>query len=111
LTIDVEKMVSESIDLSGFLKLNRPIKGVYLLYRNGMVVYIGRTRNLIKRLRDHACNPDMMPLDQVKFIQESNAKNRANIEARLVRHFMPALNKRKNLSTKPKYGTSLTALP
>ena len=95
---ETEKVVSDSIDLSGFLRITGPFrfKGVYLLYRGGEVVYIGRTRNVIKRLTSHKGNSAMLPLDQAKFIPEPNAKKRANLEAKLIRYFSPVLNKRKS---------------
>lgn len=60
--------------------------GVYLLVREGRVVYVGQSKNPLSRIGQHSRS---FAFDRVLFISEPNDSERTAIEAALVRRLDP----------------------
>lgn len=81
------------LDLSKRINLKSLIiKGIYFLIRNGKIVYIGQSENLINRIMTHYAN-NSMKFDTVRFIEFDGHKyDRMRYETRLILYFRPKWN-------------------
>jgi len=61
--------------------------GVYLLIRNGVVIYVGQTGNLRQRIKGHR----VRPFDDVKFTVCENRHHRRRLEIELTRIHNPEM--------------------
>jgi hypothetical protein len=68
----------------------QPLIGVYLLMRKGIIVYVGSSLNMPKRVADHRGNG--RPFDQVFYIA-TKANQREALERTLIRAVNPLQNK------------------
>lgn len=78
--------------IQGLADFNR--SGVYFLYREGVVVYVGQAVNVRRRVADHI-GEGVKDFDAVSFIPFAPDKLLA-AEARYIRRLRPALNKALN---------------
>ena len=91
LYIDLEKLSFNQISIK---------KGIYFLYKNSQLVYIGKTKNLYQRLNDHLKNDNKI-FDTYKFIEiTNNETNIVEIETFFIQKFQPLYNKLKKKKTK-----------
>lgn len=72
------------------------MKGVYLLYNNGNIIYVGKTNNLDRRLFQHSVgNWNYAPkeFDMVLCYIFQDKKQRTEIESELIKRFKPRYNR------------------
>jgi excinuclease UvrABC nuclease subunit len=75
------------------MKKYKKIRAVYLIYRDGKVIYVGRTVNLARRIRFHVLRGKLESVDQVKFAVAHYFRERRALECQLIHHFKPVFNK------------------
>jgi len=68
----------------------RVYTGVYFLYREGELIYIGVSCNIAVRLWQHRVSSKVW--DEVKFIEEPDYKKAIEIEDYMISAFRPPLN-------------------
>lgn len=85
----------ELIDIS---LLCKTISGVYILYKNEQIVYIGRAKNMIVRIIQHRIMKARGKFDfnGVKIIPCEGFEMK-KLESDLIRHYNPSYNINKNI--------------
>jgi excinuclease UvrABC nuclease subunit len=63
--------------------------GVYALYWQGEVVYVGRSKSLRTRVKTHN---EWMPFDTIKILRTNDFHEQARREANLIWRLRPAFN-------------------
>ena len=76
----IKKQKSDSVKRMG---------GVYLLIKDGKIIYIGESSHLLSRLQNHHYGFGC----QVLFIKCSNAEERLKLESELINKYNPRFNK------------------
>jgi len=74
------------------------MKGIYLLYDNGNIVYVGKTNNLDRRLYQHSAgdwNHAPKNFDMILVYRIQDKKRRTEIERKLIKRFKPKYNMEK----------------
>lgn len=66
------------------------VKGVYFLFKDGELVYIGQSCNIYSRLAVHLADKNF---DQFSFIEVRNSAERIKKEKYLIQKFKPRYNK------------------
>lgn len=80
------------IDISSLPLLKiKNIKGIYFLYKNNDIVYIGQTKNLISRLAVHLADKNK-DFDSYKFLELPHNMNLNKLERFLIKKFKPEYN-------------------
>lgn len=67
------------------------VAGVYRLYRNDRIIYVGVTINLKRRIREHGGI-----FDRFDFVEVGDAAERRTLEVTLIRKHLPRFNSRDN---------------
>jgi len=72
------------------------IRGIYFLYTNNKIVYIGISTNIGKRLRAHIINKntDKKDITSIKVIRYQRGDDIFILETQLIEYFKPFYNKR-----------------
>lgn len=66
------------------------IRGIYLLWKNGTVVYVGQSTNIFNRVGDHVADP-RMDFDSYSYVPVENG-NLNELEADMIVKLNPSLN-------------------
>lgn len=75
-----------------------PLKGVYLLWRDNKVIYVGQSNYLIRRIKSHS-------YDFFSYELIDSDEIRAKREAELIKKYAPILNLIKSQQTRTVIGT------
>lgn len=92
--------------------LMRPICGVYMLLERDIVVYVGKSQNVPKRIRDHCnrmANSEAFRFDQV-MVKTCTRFELDRLEFQYLKHYKPIHNKQNLGSEAPILGIDLEAL-
>jgi excinuclease UvrABC nuclease subunit len=75
--------------------------GVYALYRNGQLVYVGHTKNFRTRLHAHR---RCFEFDRVKVAPIANRRERQRLERKLIGRLLPLENRAvPNMNANPRH--------
>ena len=98
----------KNVEIEDLKKFKRPINhgaGVYILFNKNKIIYIGHSKNIIKRVTSHASDPysrasgyfkqpsELMVWDSYTFIKIEDKKERMFVETALLEKYKPKYNK------------------
>lgn len=68
-----------------------PPQGVYLLFDDGKVVYVGQTNDIFRRISEHS-RDGSKAFDNFKYLECDDEKTRLMIEYHLIQRYKPKYN-------------------
>ncbi|MGI9436453.1 MAG: GIY-YIG nuclease family protein [Geminicoccaceae bacterium] len=68
------------------------VGGIYLLTKADEVVYVGKAKNIYRRIAEHCKKKKAGDFDRFYYIEIDDARERSAFEAKLIRALRPALN-------------------
>lgn len=80
----------DPIPVSDFFTEDRRFAAVYLLYRNGLIVYVGQSRTLLWRIEQHIAEA-VKTFDAVAFVP-CQVPQLNTVERRYIRKYAPQYN-------------------
>lgn len=72
------------------------INGIYWLYKNDEIVYVGKSKNIIKRISEHF---DKIDFNYFNYVKICETKSLNNIEAYFIYKLKPKYNKMITINT------------
>lgn len=82
----------EDINPQDLEKIEIPIyRGIYFLYRNDEIVYIGKSKDISRRIHEHLVRKEK-EFDSYKFFKVGGTVNLDEIETHFIRKYRPIYN-------------------
>jgi hypothetical protein len=86
--------------LGDYININKDNHGVYFLYKDDDLMYIGRSRNIIKRMKSHICSKKDWNI--VKWIVTPSKRLSVDIEYALIMNYPTPYNQLPKIGNVPK---------